>query len=612
VRIAPLIALLATAAALGSCIRQVSCADFGCDFGFSCNLQTGECEKNGADCRQSDICAAGEICDDATGECRPERLRCTDSFSCPDAQTCNASTGFCEPAFRCTVDGCPAYQECNELTDACEARSCTPGLEQCPQGYVCGDESVCRAGCRPGHDDCPARHFCRVPTGSSIGQCEPNCRIDDDCPFGQRCDTSGDASVCAAEPPCQVDAQCRVDEICLNEACAQPPCSSDADCLDTQICNPSEATCETGDCTEDIYGRGDIGAPNHDRTSAFPLQPGDYTQLSLCPGRPDWFAVSVRASDIVRIRVESDAAMPDLDLAIYDESGDLVAADGEVGRVTSLKFAAARTRVVFLEVTAATFEAATYDLSLHTEFCSNDSFEDNDTRAQATVLPPTVGVRSELPLRTCGHDQDWFELPQLEPSDGLRIERLTTTPDLDVTLWTPDGATYPVSRDEPLTALRLGAQGNYDVRADPTLGQSGSYRLAFEVLPEWNCPGAGAHATASDALPVAPDTPTDEMLCPRDGNWEVDWIALETSGPGTLDVRVAASGSAPLLDVALLEDTGSGLELIRAAHRDGDTSVLWAALDGTADYYLRLSSSRPLGRILEPPDYEVRYTFTTP
>lgn len=587
------------------CPIVVTCEDTGCPSSQVCNRESGVCEAIVRDCRTLDFCRSGEVCDEETGECRPERLRCTESFTCPQGQSCNASTGFCEPAFRCqSHSDCGVAEQCDFTTQQCVDRDCDDDAD-CPTAYVCGDDETCTAGCRPGAGGCPPRQFCSVLTGDSVGNCVPNCQADQDCPFGQFCDlTRAPESRCVNEGPCTVDDDCRLDEICADTACVQPPCVADEDCLDNQVCDTSTRTCRAGACTEDNFGAGTV--PNHSRSTARTLDLGTYTQLVLCPGRADWFAIDARDTDVLRARLTQATQLPDLDLYLYDGTGQLVARNQQTAPVSTIKYAAGRDQVLYLEVRATSFASATYDLSLGADVCANDPFEENDRLEEATVVPSSIGLPTELQLRACGFDEDWFRLRQNSPDAGLRIERVLSTSDLVVDLFLPDGEQFAIAPDEPFLALRTGATGSAYVRAYGVRGQSGSYRLAFETLDPWQCPDAGAHASAETAI-VAEPTGFGGTLCPLAGAWEVDWIELVVTEPGILDAQVRALDGAPPLDIVLWSGDGVDNTLVRAAARADGVSVVQAAVEPGPRWFLRVSSASNLGRVLDEPRYDLEY-----
>ena len=604
------LSLAAICAWFGSgCPIVVTCEDVPCPFGEVCDLETGACEKIERDCRSDeDICRNGDVCDELTGQCRPEQLRCAEQFkSCPDGQACNATSGFCVPAFRCeTASDCGAAEQCNEATQECEPRVCEPGRDECPAAFVCGDAGRCIAGCRPGEGSCRSQEFCLALSGELLGRCVPNCRSDSECPFGQVCDVAAAPnSRCVAEAPCSVDADCRVDEVCLDAVCMQPPCSSDDECLATQICERATGTCRDATCEEDVYGLAEPA--NHARESAFGLATGQYTELVLCAGRSDWFAVDLRATDIVTFRLRQHLPEPDLDLYVYDRNGVLRAANEQLGQVSSLRLAAGRDQVLFVEVRGRGFATATYDLSVSTEFCTNDGFEENDTRADATVIPSAVGVPSEVALTSCGFDEDWFRLEVADPSVGLRLDRTAGTPDLEIDLFTPDGERFALTRDAPLVLLRTGATGSYYVRSATSLGQAGNYRLTFEIVAPWFCDGVGDHGTRETARSLSRDLVHQETFCPLDGSWEVDWLELSVEADGIIEARVQPISQTAPLEVALISWDGTTEQIVRTAAADGTARVLKAAVDPSLQYFLRVISSQPVDRIVTEPRYEVSW-----
>ena len=52
----------------------------------------------------------------------------------------------------------------------------------------------------------------------------------------------------------------------------------------------------------------------------------------------------------------------------------------------------------------------------------------------------TADLISELPLRICGYDEDWFVLPDLSANQGLRVRFRNAPGDFVGHLLTPDGA----------------------------------------------------------------------------------------------------------------------------------------------------------------------------
>lgn len=594
-----LLALLLT-----GCPVTVTCEDTGCRASQECNVTTGECEEKSRDCRERDICRRGEVCDDATGQCRPEQLRCTESFTCPEGQACNATSGFCERAAVCTGDAdCAVAERCNLTSQACEPRRCDRD-DACPTGHVCDDLGLCAAGCRPDQQGCGDGEFCFVIAGDTLGRCVPNCRRDRDCPFGQVCNLAAEEARCVREPPCTTDATCRTDEVCSEGVCGQPPCASDDDCLMTQVCEVASRTCRAGDCDEDNFGVGD--APNHTRATAAALDYGSYTQLMLCPGRSDWFALDVAGTDLVQVRMAQHSPDDDFDLFVYDQHGVLLVQNQQTGQVSTVRLAAGRAQTLFIEVRSVVFTGGSYDLTTSREVCPNDSFEENDSRAEATVVPGTLGVPSVLSLRACGFDEDWFSIRHTDASHGLQVQRLVSTADLRVDVFTPDGEQHVVRSDVPLLVRRIGVVGTTFVRAVGALGQSGEYRLGFEVVDTWSCEVPHLYATAETSRDLPRSEPLTAEFCPSDGAWEVSWLKLVDVAPGTLDFELRAT-DAPELDVALFRGDAASPTLVRNATRLHGAYRIQAAVDDSTTWYVRVAANASPQTIVDAPTYTATF-----
>jgi len=596
------------------CRPDITCRDSGCAAGFLCDQETGECVTKINDCRTVDLCRTSEVCDTSSGLCRPQALLCADGNPCPLGLICNARSGFCEPAFRCSIDGCPPSEICNSSTERCLPRPCSADPE-CPDGFVC--EDVCILGCRPGLDSCGPGESCLVQTGDTNGTCQPRCREDRNCPFGQFCDQSTEVASCKIEPPCSTDSECREDEVCRASSCIQPPCFEDQQCLEDQICEIPTGTCISGACDEDIYGSGLTLPPNHYFENAARLPPAVecpsaptprcvYEDLSLCPGRSDWFVTRMNSSEILRIRVDQLTQEPDIDLYVYDENRTEIARNTLLSATSTVRVDAARTQDIFIEIRPTTYQPSRYALTLAREFCDNDLFEENDTMETATTLNTSVGVISEIRATACGLDEDWFRFPQLDRNSGFRIERVMSETSLLMELYTPDGRIESVLRGQELDYLRLGVSGDYFLRVLSGLGLSSDYRFIYNVKAPWECPGvgtAGAWESAENlSLGISVGT-----LCPTSSAWEVDWWLLENP---LSDIRLAISPTegTPTLDIVLLATDSELPPLpVRSAAFTGSSWELVVPADANKTYYMRVSSSTSQSPLLSPPQYEIRY-----
>lgn len=593
---------------LGGCIPDITCVDIGCPAGQTCNQQTLTCEVPVRECTITG-CPAGQRCDEQNQICRPEAVSCRNQ-SCGRNQTCNTQTGFCETNADCTTNGCSSDAEtCDAISGLCIAVACSSD-SGCSGGFICGDNLRCIAGCRSDGRACKQGQYCRVQPGDTFGQCMPQCILDTDCPFGQRCELQNERAVCQLEDTCESDDNCRADEVCVDAVCTQPPCASNNDCPNAQVCNRSTGNCLEFICNEDIF------APNHTAATAAPLAPGTYSQLTLCP--EDWFSIDVRSNDAVRFRINhSDDS--DIDAYLFDADGNLLTANQRLNSAIYLDYVTTRAQRLRLQLISTNYTSANYRISLslnEDRFCTDDDFEENDTLEEATRLPTTTGTRSELPLRICGYDQDWFVLPELSADQGLRIRFRNAPRDFIGSLLTPDGAVFRPSIDEDVLLTRLGKPGDYYLHARSKTGQSTNYRMLFEVLPRWQCNAAStAHTTRNTAQPLASDTTQTQALCPADASWALHWFALETPPEPTSTIHVELRPNdhgphAPALNLTLFEIIHDQPVVVRAAAAQLDgTMKLQSEVTGDNPLYLRISSPDAVQRVYSPPGYQISYTW---
>ncbi len=598
-------------ATLSGCFSEYSCTEIGCSDNLECNAETGKCEELVSSCVQNG-CPDGRVCDESTGMCRSAGERCVDN-SCPARQVCNAQTGFCEAKSHCRIDPCASpAEECDTITGQCVPRSCASDAD-CPFAFYCSDNGVCRSGCRVGEDGaCPDGEFCRSSVGEAIGQCREECHADEDCPLGQLCEQTRDGSSCELEPRCEDDEDCRAEAVCRQSRCQAPPCTANSDCTADEVCDLATGTCVGGSCQEDIH------SPNQTQADAVELIPGSYTELRLCPGQSDWFALHVRSSDAFRLRLEH-APTADLDIFVWDEDGYLLAANQQTGPVTTLELSAERSQVVSVQIVGRDLEEETYNLEVSRNpeqlFCQDDTSEENDHPGEAVVLPTDTSAPFEASLGICGADEDWFILPNLAQDQGLVVERTEASPQLVVELFTPDQHVFelrqPESTDEDEIRLtRLGAPGDYFVRVRDWLSRSGSYRLRTQVLEPFSCPQSEAHNSAATAAAVPLNAVQLYSFCPLDQAWEIDWLALEPAGqPGTLTAQIVAVGDLPELDVVLFEQTSDGLDRVRRASRTDNYYQLRLPVVPDQTHFVRISADGVPGRIVEGVDYQAFYRY---
>ncbi|MFP4598003.1 MAG: hypothetical protein ACLFVJ_07115 [Persicimonas sp.] len=589
---------------------EASCTEIGCEGNLQCNEETGQCEEAVRSCEPGD-CPSGKVCEPSSGTCRSEGARCVDN-SCPARQVCNAQTGFCEAQANCQVDSChSSAEQCDPLSGECVPKDCEADSE-CGAGFYCSTDDQCRAGCRIGEQtSCPPGQFCRGSLDEVVGQCREECQADEQCPIGQICEQSQSGSSCEPEPACDTDDDCRDVGVCQESTCQPPPCASDDDCPGDEACERATGQCIGGSCEEDIH------APNQTLDQAAQLAPGRHSGLRLCVGKSDWFTIPLRSSDALRLRLEHTSSA-DLDIFVFDEHGELLAANQQTGSVTVLEMISERTQTAAIQITSSSTDDELYDLEITRNsdgaFCRDDTSEENDRPSEAVALPTDPGASFEISLAICGADEDWFMLPDLAATSGLSVARTDADDHITLELFAPDGQSFELGEhswdDDEIQLDRLGAAGDHLVRVRSRFARSDTYRLRTRVLDPLVCEDARAHETADQALQIPSNSVRSLPFCPLEDAWEVDWLALDQPDEDTLlTAQVVPVGDLPSLDVVLFEQTDEGPERIRRAAFTDDTYRLRVPADDGADYLLRLSADGAPGRIIDGVDYQVFYRY---
>lgn len=597
------------ALALPGCLDPLTCVDLGCPYLQRCDAETGECVDRVTDCNvDSSICGPDEYCSAALGRCLSLQQRCgRDQAQCPRGQECDAERGVCTPIGLCNTDGdCDPGEQCSRAGE-CESIPCETSLDCGLLGFIC-ELDVCVPGCALPEAPCPEGKFCRT-MGEVTGECISGCSRDKDCDFGYFCDLSLEQPTCVREASCDEDDDCRDDELCRLGACEQSPCAEDDDCASGQTC--ARAQCVGGGCTEDKF------SPNHavDEAAALP-QGVDIANLSLCAGRADWYALELDGGEVLEVELRHDAGV-DLELYLLDPSLELLRADERRQTVSTLSYQARADEGVYLLVDTAALTSTSYGLSVtrtQANACQDDNFEDNDTLHGALALTLDPNTPVSLPLALCYEDEDWFTIRDLAADAGLSATGQPTDGVIpEVTLYTPDGEVLDIPAAVGLTMLRAGAEGDYHVRVRSPRRQPAELTLALTELPPYACEGAGAQATLEDAAAIAPDALISQRLCPSQETWEIDWFALEApDAPAVIRVKAQVDG-APALRVALVAETDDPEQptrIVRVAETGEDGVVELGALVAPAqELSVRVSSEAPLGRLLEPPRYQIVYQY---
>lgn len=602
-----------------ACTPTITCEDVGCPYGESCDAISGRCVMITKDCRRdASICSADQSCDQTTGSCLSAQVSCVNQQTCPPTQACNAAAGICQNVGSCgSARDCAAGQLCDNNSGQCVAKACVAS-EECGAGLIC-----VLGRCQPGCDasvPCPAEAICQRSATQDYGECILSCSADQECNFGRYCNFLKAPPVCEPEPACQDDATCRSDEVCQDGICSRPPCRSNADCGDAQICDTREGSCLGESCEDDRF------SPNHSAAAAALLEPMDYVELTKCPGRADWFKISLQSAELLTVEV-SHGFGQDLDLTLYDRERRPLAANSERGHVSELSYQSTHDQEVWLKIDDTSLNAVIYGLKVTrrtSSSCAEDGLEENDSLEQATSLMLQPGDVVGLPIALCGDDEDWLSLGQLKPTSTLSLElEAQTQAQATMLLYTPDGQMLSAQLNEPISLLRVGVEGEYIVRlkkdlSAPLLGA----QLRAAIGEDYTCSDVTINDAPQRALILERGGLSSHVLCFGRAAWETDWFELEapTQGSSNLVLRMArpnpegARLAPEIMELSLFREAQPGqLEFVRAAvHESSGTYGLAAklpALEPGQRWLVKVSTAEALGRVFAPALYQLTYRY---
>lgn len=637
-----LVALVALSAA--SCTPDLTCEDIGCGPGQVCDESSGECVEREESCPETP-CEEGFFC--AGGECLPQSRSCDTDDDCSGDRVCS-DDGVCQLPDECTQEDCTDVETCNPETGECDRKPCETQSD-CPlEGFICRTDGECGTGCLVGRGGCPTGQSCREAAdggeigGRPVGECLSKCQTDADCPCGASC--SDRSNTCGEASSCDSDADCRADEICRDGKCTCPPCRTDEDCPGEQVCDPPTGVCLGGDCAEDSF------APNHTPEESAALEFREYTDLTLCPARSDWFSLEVESSAAVEFKLIHDVRR-DLDLVVYDDEDRVIAADQLAPPRQSRVSGRFATRTTVISQREQTLQLRIYstrrrdaesgdgepvpegaDYELHVARAESascrveeDDNEENDTRQTAAPLPSDTGADAKFDLQICNGDLDWFVLPDVPARSQLQARLVDVPTDEDhlrLTVVAENGKQFTLGPSQALDLIRTGPEQSWYMLAFSEIGQTTPYGIRYRIDRPYDCRGAGRHGTVEEALQLPPRVETEDFLCPLETEWEVDWLELDPpAATARLEFALdpVPAGALPELDVTLFEQTSSGLERLRPAAAEGLGYDIAAEIAPSQDLFVRIrrqprsDGTPPRPGVLElEPRYRAFYRYLQP
>lgn len=577
-------------------------------------------------------CDPGEICDVLTGQCLlPCQEQCT-------PETAEADCGpqqHCDAACRCvdclTNADCGGGLVCNVRAGRCQSENLCFSDEDCEAPLVCGASQLCEVPPPPCADDfdCAIAETCDVGSGRCIlpgGPCDDDFLEESDTPASaelldlaqggieiveglQLCSNdddvyaivllAGDALI--AEVTNTVP-QARATMFLLDESgetslrfAETAPRGSGRI---TYAAQEEETvflrvTSLVGATPYDLHLERLGGAPcvpdffegaagNDDLPNATPpnlVPDGVALSGTLCPEDEDLFRVDVGAGEAVSARLAFDGSVADLDVALLDETGAVVAQSAGAGapEVVRQRFVAAGT--VYVRVRGFGNSTGAYTLTVDHEapfVCTPDAAEPDGDAGALTPLP----LGTELPptARTmCAEDTDLLVVP-LEDFERLVVSAQYEDSDVELGIDVLDAAgTAVLASSPPATG---GAGVSFDARDNETVlvrlrgkgGAVGPYTLRLERENQLDCApdagepnntvvGAGALREAGELLTIC-ESDQDFFVVDGTAGKKLVVDASFRQADGDLDLMLVGIDGEQVLAVADGTADGEHLEVV--------------------------------------------------
>lgn len=314
--------------------------------------------------------------------------------------------------------------------------------------------------------------------------------------------------------PCSSDSQCGdTNDLCLRvgvegDAFCMAGCTGDEQCAAGAVCSAAPLTSIDGaaarqcvpldqTCSDSqTQCRGDALEPNDRPLLAYPIGVGTTDSLTLCNGsgygsETDWYRFEVTGDSMVELTV-AGAPDPDIDLALFDEQGELIAlswAFGSNDRISSCLPAGH----YWLRAFSLFAGDNQYSLTLSavpgpcSAQCTDDGGEPDDGPATATYVDLDRAISHFADRRICSGDDDWYELYMFAGETVRATMDFTMAgPAQDLDLLVYDGSGTAITRcseTEPWHCTANGQSGSPGEELSFTPDQSGRYYL---VVHGWD------------------------------------------------------------------------------------------------------------------------------
>ena len=232
--------------------------------------------------------------------------------------------------------------------------------------------------------------------------------------------------------------------------------------------------------------------------------------------------------------------------------------------------------------------------------CTDDTYEDNDTRAWASSI--TAGTFPGLMI--CPDDEDFYSINVSSASDVdvLIYGWDAGTIDIDLQLLKPDGGILKTSASldaEENVHACVADIGLYTIRVYGILDDSGPYDMIVEVLPGSCCVNDGSETNDDYAAATYVSGPStvDGVICPSDN----DWFRIHADAGQKLNADLLIDGGD--LDLKLYDT--DGMSVLDTSAGMGELEHVEQDITVSGDYYLRV-----YGYGDATGDYSLEFSFT--
>lgn len=148
---------------------------------------------------------------------------------------------------------------------------------------------------------------------------------------------------------------------------------------------------------------------NDTQATAAAFPEGSTIGAFVCGGDDDWFTLPANAGEEISVTASFVHDEGDLDMTLYDPSGQPIGAASSTTDDETITETAATTGDYAVQVTGYAGAENAYALDMTSSIClPDDQHEDNDTSGTATPLLDSVPLRLAI---ACSGDPDWFALP---------------------------------------------------------------------------------------------------------------------------------------------------------------------------------------------------------